>query len=63
MVNLLSDRRSAVNSPRSQGGRILRIVGIILMALMVEFNLIGGIGTACVALNPTGWRPAMARTG
>jgi hypothetical protein len=31
------------------------------MALTVAFNLLGGIGTACVALNPTGWSPAMAK--
>jgi hypothetical protein len=39
----------------------LRIIGIILMALTVAFNLLGGIGTACVALNPTGWSPSMAK--
>jgi hypothetical protein len=50
-----------MNSPLSPGGRVLRIVGIILMALTVAFNLMGGIGTACVALNPTGWSPAMAK--
>ncbi len=50
-----------MNPPLPVGGRILRIVGIILMALTVAFNLMGGIGTACVALNPTGWSPAMAK--
>jgi hypothetical protein len=50
-----------VHSPLSPGGRILRIVGISLMALTVAFNLMGGIGTACVALNPTGWSAAMAK--
>ena len=55
------DKSSAMNSPLSPGGRVLRIVGIILMALTAAFNLMGGIGTACVALNPTGWSPAMAK--
>jgi hypothetical protein len=39
----------------------LRIVAIILMALATAFNLMGGLGTGCVALNPAGWSPAMAR--
>jgi hypothetical protein len=50
-----------MNSALSPGGRILRVIGIILMALTVVFNLLGGIGTSCVALNPTGWSPAMAK--
>jgi hypothetical protein len=39
-----------MNSAPPPGGRILRIVGIILMALTVAFNLMGGIGMSCVAL-------------
>jgi len=50
-----------MNSTLPPSGRILRIIGIILMALTVAFNLMGGIGTSCVALNPTGWSPAMAK--
>lgn len=50
-----------MNSALSAGGRILRVFGIILVALTVAFNLMGGIGTACVALNPMGWSPAMAK--
>jgi len=50
-----------MNSSLSPGGMVLRISGIILMALTVAFNLLGAIGTACVALNPTGWSPAMAK--
>jgi hypothetical protein len=50
-----------LNSALPPGGRILRIVGITLMALTVAFNLMGGFGTSCVALNPTGWSPAMAK--
>jgi hypothetical protein len=45
----------------SSGGRIIRIMAIILMAGATIFNLLGGIGTFCVATNPTGWGPAMAK--
>jgi hypothetical protein len=45
----------------SPGGRALRIIAIILMALATAFNLLGGVGTFCVATNPTGWGPSMAR--
>ncbi|KAA3646513.1 MAG: hypothetical protein DWQ07_09890 [Chloroflexi bacterium] len=31
-------------------GKILRVVGIILLGLTAAFHLLGGIGTACVAL-------------
>jgi hypothetical protein len=50
-----------VTSSVTPGGKALRIIGIILMAMTVAFNLLGGIGTSCVALNPTGWSPAMAK--
>ncbi len=33
----------------------LRILGIVLMSLTAAFTLMGGAGTACVAINPTGW--------
>ncbi len=33
----------------------LRIIGIILMSLTAAFTLMGGAGTSCVALNPTGF--------
>ena len=45
----------------SAGGKILRTLAIILFAFATFFNLMGGIGTACVALNPTRWSPAMAK--
>ena len=45
----------------STAGRIIRVLGIILFAITTFFNLMGGIGTSCVALNPTGWSPAMAK--
>jgi hypothetical protein len=35
--------------------RFLRIVGIVLMGLTAAFTLMGGAGTTCVALNPTGY--------
>jgi hypothetical protein len=51
-----------MTSPTSStGGKILRAAAIILFALAAFFNLMGGIGTACVALNPTRWSPAMAK--
>ncbi len=45
----------------STGGRVLRTIAIILFALAATFNLLGGIGTACVALDPTRWGPEMAK--
>lgn len=35
--------------------RIIRYIGIILMSLTAVFTLMGGVGTTCVALNPTGY--------
>lgn len=35
--------------------KTLRILGIVLMSLTAAFTLLGGAGTTCVALNPTGW--------
>lgn len=45
----------------STGGKTLRSIGIVLFALAAVFNLLGGIGTSCVALNPTGWSTSMAK--
>lgn len=51
-----------MNSQKSSGGgRVLRILGIVLFAIAAFFNLMGGIGTSCVALNPTGWSESMAK--
>jgi hypothetical protein len=36
-------------------GKILRFIGIVLMALTAGFTLLGGIGTTCAALFPTRW--------
>lgn len=35
--------------------KLLRIVGIVFMSLTALFTLMGGAGTTCVALNPTGF--------
>jgi hypothetical protein len=36
-------------------GKVLRIAGIILMGLTAVFTILGGAGTSCVAINPTGF--------
>jgi len=36
-------------------GKFLRVVGIVLMGFTAGFTLMGGAGTTCVALNPTGY--------
>ncbi|RJP51002.1 MAG: hypothetical protein C4583_09415 [Anaerolineaceae bacterium] len=38
----------------------LRFIGILLMALTGGLTLLGGIGTSCVAINPTGFGDSMA---
>ncbi len=50
-----------MTSQPSSAGRILRTLGIVFFALATAFNLLGGIGTSCVALNPTGWSESMAK--
>jgi hypothetical protein len=40
--------------------KLLRIVGIIFMSLTAAFTLMGGAGTTCVALNPTGYEGKFA---
>jgi len=40
--------------------KLLRIVGIVFMSLTALFTLMGGAGTTCVALNPTGWGESFA---
>jgi hypothetical protein len=35
--------------------KLLRTVGIVFMSLTAAFTLMGGAGTTCVALNPTGF--------
>jgi len=48
-------------SANSALAKVLRWIGIVLMALTAGFTLLGGIGTSCVALNPTGFGDNMAR--
>ena len=40
--------------------KLLRMVGIVLMSLTAAFTLMGGAGTTCVALNPTGYEGKFA---
>ncbi|MDI6770242.1 MAG: hypothetical protein QMD04_11285 [Anaerolineales bacterium] len=40
--------------------KTLRIVGIVFMSLTAAFTLMGGAGTSCVALNPTGFGDSFA---
>ncbi len=40
---------------------VLRIVGIVLMSMTAAFTLMGGAGTTCVALNPTGYGSGFAK--
>ncbi len=47
-------------SSNSFFAKSLRFIGIVLMALTGGFTLLGGIGTTCVALNPTGFGESMA---
>jgi hypothetical protein len=42
-------------------GKTLRFIGILLMGITALFTLAGGLGTTCVALNPTGFGESMAR--
>lgn len=41
--------------------RLLRFLGILLMALTGGLTLLGGIGTSCVAFNPKGFGESMAK--
>jgi len=47
-------------SANSFFAKFLRFVGIVLMGLTAGFTLLGGAGTSCVALNPTGFGENMA---
>jgi hypothetical protein len=38
----------------------LRFIGILLMGITALFTIAGGLGTTCVALNPTGFGESMA---
>jgi len=40
--------------------KFLRAIGIILMSITAGFTLLGGAGTTCVAINPTGFGSNMS---
>jgi hypothetical protein len=42
-------------------GKTLRFIGILMMGITALFTLAGGLGTICVALNPTGFGESMAK--
>jgi len=44
-----------VSSQNPWWGKTLRTAGIVLLSLTAAFTLLGGAGTTCVALNPTGY--------
>lgn len=48
-------------SSNSFFAKLLRFIGIVLMGLTAGFTLLGGIGTSCVALKPTGFSESMAK--
>ena len=41
-------------------GKTLRFIGILFMGITAQFTIAGGLGTTCVALNPTGFGESMA---
>ena len=41
-------------------GKTLRFIGILLMGITALFTIAGGLGTTCVAVNPTGFGENMA---
>ncbi len=46
--------------PESSLAKVLRFVGILFMALTAATTILAGVGTTCVAFNPTGYGPKMA---
>ena len=47
-------------STNSFFAKFLRFIGILLMGITALFTIAGGLGTTCVALNPTGFGEGMA---
>ena len=47
-------------STNSLFAKFLRFIGIALMGLTAAFTLLGGAGTTCVAIDPTGFGESMA---
>jgi len=58
-VTYFFQKENAV-SANSFFAKFLRFIGIMLMALTGGVTLLGGIGTSCVAINPTGFGDGMA---
>jgi hypothetical protein len=48
-------------STNSFFAKFLRFIGILLMGITALFTIAGGLGTTCVALNPTGFGESMAK--
>ena len=42
-------------------GKTLRFIGILFMGITALFTIAAGLGTTCVALNPTGFGESMAK--
>ncbi|GAB4424262.1 MAG: hypothetical protein Kow002_13780 [Anaerolineales bacterium] len=42
-------------------GKTLRFIGILLMGITALFTIASGLGTTCVAINPTGFGESMAK--
>jgi hypothetical protein len=57
-LNLEKERKMSRNK---WWAKLLRIIGIVFMSLTAAFTLMGGAGTTCVALNPTGFGDSFAR--
>jgi hypothetical protein len=49
-----------MSSRNTWWAKLLRTIGIVLMSLTAAFTLMGGAGTSCVALNPTGFGDSFA---
>lgn len=49
-----------MSSQHRSWAKILRILGIVLMSLTAAFTIMGGAGTTCVALDPTGYEGRFA---
>lgn len=48
-------------STNSSFAKILRFLGILLMGMTSGFTTLGGVGTGCVAFNPTSFGESMAK--
>jgi hypothetical protein len=42
-------------------GKTLRVIAIVFMGITAFFTLAGGLGTSCVAFNPTGFGESMSK--